>query len=61
MSIKLQSDKKATKQVRIDSGFHKLLRIKAAAQQGTSIKAVLDEIFSEALSQEETNEPKLES
>lgn len=52
MSTRLQVDNKSTKQVRIDAGWHKLLRIKAA-QRGTSIKALLDEIFSEALGVEE--------
>lgn len=52
MSTKLQSDSKSTTQVRIDVGWHKRLKIKAA-EQGTTIKALLDEIFSEALSPKE--------
>lgn len=48
MSTKLQSDRKVTTQLRIDMGLHKLLKIKAA-EQGTTIKALLDEIMSEAL------------
>ena len=60
MSTKLQSDNKPTTQVRIDVGLHKLLKVKAA-QQETSIKALLDEILSEALGPEEVKESKLES
>ena len=60
MSTKLQSDSKSTKQVRIDAGWHKLLRVKAA-QQGTTIKALLDEIFSEALSPKEADKQELKS
>ena len=57
MSTKSQSDRKVTKQIRIDANWHKELRVRAA-QQETTIKAIMDEIFSEALSP--TKEDKIE-
>jgi len=44
----LQSDKKPTKQVRIDSGLHKLLKVKAA-QSGESIRTLLEGALTELL------------
>lgn len=43
-----QSDKKTTKQVRIDAGLHKLLKIKAA-EASTTVKALLEECLAELL------------
>lgn len=43
-----QSDIKTTKQIRIDAGYHKLLKLKAA-EQGTSIKRLLEECLEELL------------
>lgn len=47
-----QSDKKSTKQVRIDAGLHQLLKVKAA-KSGTSIKGLLEECLAEALAVDE--------
>ena len=44
-------DQKITKQVVIDSGYHKLLK-KYAAESGTTIKALLEECLVEYLSME---------
>lgn len=41
-----QSDKKTTKQVRIDSEWHKYLKVEAA-QQGMTIKTLLETILAE--------------
>lgn len=46
-----QSDKKITKQVRIDRGLHRLLKIKSA-QSGKSIRELLETCLTELLSQE---------
>lgn len=43
-----QIDKKTTKQVRIDSGLHQLLRIKAATEN-TSIKSLVEGALAELL------------
>lgn len=43
-----QSDSKSTKQIRIDSGLHKLLKIKAT-MAGTSIKELLEGYLAELL------------
>ena len=43
-----QSDKKVTKQVRIDSGLHQLLKIEAA-KSNRSIKELLEESLAEYL------------
>lgn len=45
----LQIDNKSTKQVRIDSGLHKLLKVKAA-KRGVSIKTLLEECLTDLLS-----------
>ena len=58
MKMSLQSDNKSTIQVRIDSGWHKRLKI-IAAQRGTSIKGLLDEIFSEAFGSEVMDEGEI--
>lgn len=43
-----QIDKKTTKQIRIDAGLHKLLKIKAT-EDGTSIKDCLEGYLGELL------------
>lgn len=43
-----QIDKKLTMQVRIDSGLHKLLKIKAATEK-TSIKALIEGVVADIL------------
>lgn len=43
-----QSDKKTTKQVRIDSGLHRLLKIRAA-ESGRTIRDLLEEALAELL------------
>ena len=43
-----QSDKKVTKQVRIDSGLHQLLKIEAA-KSNRSIKELVEESLAELL------------
>jgi len=43
-----QSDKNTTKQIRIDSGLHRLLKIKAA-EQGVTVKSVLEDYLAEVL------------
>ncbi|KKU88422.1 MAG: hypothetical protein UY16_C0007G0003 [Candidatus Gottesmanbacteria bacterium GW2011_GWA2_47_9] len=50
-----QSDKKTTKQVRIDTGLHKLLKVKAA-RSSTSIKALLEECLGDLLAVDEKRE-----
>ena len=49
---KLQSDKNYTKQIRIDKGYHTLLKIKAAKSE-MSIKTLLEEYLAELLAVEE--------
>jgi len=44
----LQVDRKTTKQVRIDVGYHQLLRIEAA-KSGRTIKKVLEDMLMESL------------
>lgn len=44
-----QVDKKSTKQVRIDSGLHQLLKIKAAREK-TTIKGLVEGCLAELLS-----------
>lgn len=39
-----QSDKKTTKQVRIDAGLHKMAKVRAA-EEGMTLKALLEECF----------------
>ena len=43
-----QSDNKITKQVRIDAGMHRLLKIKAAESERT-IRELLEEVLTELL------------
>lgn len=43
-----QIDKKLTKQVRIDTGYHTLLKIKAA-KEGVAIKTLLEGYIAEGL------------
>lgn len=43
-----QSDKKASKQIRIDSGLHRLLKMKAA-KQGVTIKSLLEDYLADIL------------
>lgn len=43
-----QSDINKTKQIRVDAGLHKLLKIKAATEK-TSIKALTEGILAELL------------
>lgn len=49
--MKLQSDKNITKQIRIDAGLHKLLKIKAS-EGSTSIKTLLEGYIAEGLKEE---------
>jgi predicted HicB family RNase H-like nuclease len=51
-SQKLQSDQRTTKQVRIDEGLHKLLKIKAA-ESGMAIRELLEECLAEFLGTDE--------
>ena len=44
----LQNDKNLTKQIRIDAGLHKLLKIKAT-NDSTSIKTLLEGYIAEIL------------
>ncbi len=44
----LQIDKKSTKQIRIDSGIHYLLKVKAANEKVT-IKTVIEAALAEVL------------
>lgn len=48
---KLQSDKNITKQIRIDAGLHKLLKIKASTLS-ISIKTLLEGYIAEGLKEE---------
>lgn len=50
-----QIDKKLTKQVRIDIGYHTMLKIKAA-KSGMSIKTLLESYLAELLTVEEANQ-----
>lgn len=43
-----QSDINKTKQIRVDAGLHKLLKIKAATEK-TSIKALTEDILAEVV------------
>lgn len=45
---KIQSDKNLTKQIRIDAGLHKLLKVKAA-KSGMSIKTLLEGYLADLL------------
>lgn len=45
---KLQSDKNSTKQIRIDAGLHKLLKLKAT-NAGMSIKTLLEGYLADLL------------
>jgi hypothetical protein len=45
----LQSDKNPTKQIRIDTGLHRILKVKAA-KSGMTIKMLLEEYLTELLS-----------
>ncbi|OGG24038.1 hypothetical protein A3A79_02475 [Candidatus Gottesmanbacteria bacterium RIFCSPLOWO2_01_FULL_43_11b] len=47
-----QSDKKTTKQVRIDASLHQLLKVKAA-KSSTTIKGLLEEYLAELLAVED--------
>jgi len=49
---KLQSDKNLTKQVRIDTGYHTLLKIKAT-KAGVSIKTLLEGYLADLLAVDE--------
>jgi len=50
--MKRQSDKKVTRQVRIDAGIHKYLRV-AAAKQGITIRDLLEGLLAGWLSEPE--------
>lgn len=50
-----QSDKNLTKQIRIDAGLHKLLKVKAA-NAGVSIKTLLEGYLVELLGGDNQNE-----
>lgn len=43
-----QSDKNSTKQIRIDAGLHKLLKLKAI-NEGTTVKGVLEDYLMDLL------------
>lgn len=43
-----QSDKNSTKQVRIDSELHRLLKVKAA-EQGETLKSLMEDALGELL------------
>jgi plasmid stability protein len=43
-----QIDKKRTKQIRIDVGYHKLIKVRAASE-GKSIKGLVEEVLSDSL------------
>jgi len=47
-SQKLQSDQRTTKQVRIDAGLHRLLKVKAA-ESSTTIRELLEGYLAELL------------
>jgi predicted HicB family RNase H-like nuclease len=47
-SQKLQSDQRTTKQVRIDAGLHKLLKIKAVESE-MNIRELVEECLAELL------------
>lgn len=49
---KLQSYRNSTKQIRIDSGYHALLKIKAA-KSGMSIKTLLEGYLADLLAVDE--------
>jgi len=51
----LQIDKKSTKQIRIDSGLHQLLKIKAA-KSGVTIKTLLEGFLADLLAEETSGE-----
>jgi len=46
-----QIDRKLTKQIRIDTGYHQLLKIKSA-KAGTSIKTLLEGYIADILKDE---------
>lgn len=48
---KLQSDKNLTKQIRIDAGLHKLLKVKSS-QLSISIKTLLEGYIAEGLKED---------
>jgi len=50
---KIQSDKNLTKQVRIDAGLHRLLKIKSS-DLSISIKTLLEGYIAEGLKEETT-------
>ncbi len=52
-----QSDKKTTKQIRIDAGLHTLLKLKAT-KQGISIKDLLEGYIADLLAVGEDNNVK---
>jgi len=54
MSQNLQIDRNSTKQIRIDSGLHQRLKIKAA-ESGESIKTLLEGYLADLLGIEEVN------
>lgn len=47
-SPNLQSDKKPSKQIRIDGGLHCLLKMKAA-KQGVTVKSLLEDYLADIL------------
>lgn len=53
-----QIDKKLTKQVRIDSELHRLIKIKAA-KSGETIKSLVEGALAELLSVNQASEEKL--
>jgi len=52
--MKLQSDTKTTKQIRIDSGWHKTLKIEAA-RQGRTIRELVEECLGDYLALEDSD------
>lgn len=52
---KLQIDKKKTKQIRIDAGLHRLLKVKAA-KSGISIRTLLEGYLADLLAIDDSKE-----
>lgn len=55
-----QVNTKLTKLVRIDAGWHKILKLKATAS-GESIKEFLEQIFAEVITPEDLKDGKTRS
>lgn len=51
VNMKRQSDKKVTKQIRIDSGMHKIVKVEAS-RRGQTIKELVEEYIIYGLERE---------